>query len=255
MDSLELMIELFRPLRRLGPGSEKIFDLTVMSLQKLDKRLEEDSLAVADLGCGTGVSSLLLGSRLMNGRITAIDNSAPLIAEVQRRAEVAGLTDRITPLQASMDDLPFEPASLDLIWSEGAIYNIGFKAGLAYWRQFLKPGGLVVVSDLVWTTPNPPENIRTYWLEQYPDIGTPQQRLEQTYEVGLMPFAHFLLPQECWSEHYYAPLQERMVEFALKYEGNPAATALVAEQRKEIEQHRLYGDTFTYGMIVARKPS
>ena len=38
-----------------------------------------------------------------------------------------------------MDDLSFEKDSLDLIWSEGAIYNIGFERGLKEWRNYLKP--------------------------------------------------------------------------------------------------------------------
>ena len=35
----------------------------------------------------------------------------------------------------------FAMRNLDLIWSEGAIYNIGFERGLNEWREFLKTGG------------------------------------------------------------------------------------------------------------------
>jgi len=47
----------------------------------------------------------------------------------------------------SMDNLSFQNEELDLIWSEGAIYNIGFERGINEWRKFLKPGGFIVVSE------------------------------------------------------------------------------------------------------------
>ena len=37
--------------------------------------------------------------------------------------------------------------ALDLIWSEGAIYNIGFEQGVRDWRPFLKEGGVLVASE------------------------------------------------------------------------------------------------------------
>ena len=46
-----------------------------------------------------------------------------------------------------MDQLPFHREELDLIWSEGAIYNIGFERGLKEWKEFLKPGGYVAISE------------------------------------------------------------------------------------------------------------
>jgi hypothetical protein len=41
---------------------------------------------------------------------------------------------------ASMDKSPFRSEEFDLIWAEGAIYNIGFENGLRKWRKFLKKG-------------------------------------------------------------------------------------------------------------------
>ena len=42
-----------------------------------------------------------------------------------------------------MDALPFGEEELDMIWCEGAIYNIGFERGLKEWRKYLKPGGIL----------------------------------------------------------------------------------------------------------------
>ena len=48
-----------------------------------------------------------------------------------------------------MDNLPFQNEELDLIWSEGAIYNIGFERGMNEWNKYLKKGGFIAVSEAV----------------------------------------------------------------------------------------------------------
>ncbi|MGE5484827.1 MAG: hypothetical protein ACM3X4_07420 [Ignavibacteriales bacterium] len=48
----------------------------------------------------------------------------------------------------SMLQLSFPPESFDLIWSEGAIYIMGFGNGLTAWKPLLRRGGYVVVSEL-----------------------------------------------------------------------------------------------------------
>ena len=58
------------------------------------------------------------------------------------------MQDRVKGIVGSMDNLPFQNEELDLIWSEGAIYNIGFERGLNEWRRYLKPGGYIAVSEV-----------------------------------------------------------------------------------------------------------
>ena len=38
-----------------------------------------------------------------------------------------GLSEKVTTLCCSMDNLPFGDEEYDVIWSEGAIYNVGFE--------------------------------------------------------------------------------------------------------------------------------
>jgi len=51
-----------------------------------------------------------------------------------------------------MDSLQIAAGTLDAVWSEGAIYNIGFEKGVREWRRFLKPGGILAVSELTGRT-------------------------------------------------------------------------------------------------------
>ena len=53
---------------------------------------------------------------------------------------------------ADFSELPFPRESLDLIWSESAIYTLGFAAGLAAWRPFLKERAFLAVTELTWLT-------------------------------------------------------------------------------------------------------
>ena len=53
---------------------------------------------------------------------------------------------------ANFSELPFPRESLDLIWSEGAIYTLGFAAGLAAWRSFPKERAFLAVTELTWLT-------------------------------------------------------------------------------------------------------
>jgi len=79
---------------------------------------------------------------------------------LRQRAIQQGVAECVTTVKGSIDALPFASGELDLIWSEGAIYNIGFENGIAQWRRYLKPGGVLVVSEIIWTTGTRPLKIQ-----------------------------------------------------------------------------------------------
>jgi ubiquinone/menaquinone biosynthesis C-methylase UbiE len=93
---------------------------------------------VLDIGCGPGAQTLVLAG-LTRGRITAVDVHAPFLDDLRSRAKRPGVAGRIQAVRASMFSLPFVDASFNLVWSEGAIYLMGFDKGLAGWRRVLRP--------------------------------------------------------------------------------------------------------------------
>ena len=101
---------------------------------------------VLDVGCGPGAQTLTLAT-LDTGTITAVDNHAPYLAELRAAAEQHGLADRIRAVEQDMTALDFPAASFDLIWSEGAIYIMGFETGLRAWRPLLRAGGFLAVTE------------------------------------------------------------------------------------------------------------
>ena len=119
MTELELIIDLHKNSEKQGPGSEND---TLKALEFLNLSSDQN-LKVADIGCGSGGQTISLAKNL-NGQITAVDLFPEFLNELNEKSQNLRLTDKIVTLQKSMDDLPFNKGEFDLIWSEGAIYNI-----------------------------------------------------------------------------------------------------------------------------------
>ena len=161
---LKLICDFFSNMERQGPGSP---DVTLKALSFIDN-LTDKSL-IADIGCGTGGQTMVLAGHIP-GQITGLDLFPDFIDIFNRNAKQAGLQDRVKGIVGSMDNLPFQNEELDLIWSEGAIYNIGFERGLNEWRRYLKPGGYIAVSESSWFTDERPAEINDFWVNAYPEI-------------------------------------------------------------------------------------
>jgi len=247
---VHLLIDLHKGVHRQGPGGDEETE-TAIELAAIDCTAP---LKIADIGCGTGASTLLL-ARLLNASITAVDSLQDFLDVLASRARLEGISDTISPLCASMDNLPFEPEAFDVIWSEGAIYNIGFEKGIANWRQFLKPGGLLVVSEITWTTSLRPPEIQGFWEKEYPGIGEASANIKRLESQGYSPIGYFVLPERCWLENYYTPLQSGFQDFLRRHGNSEDAQALVEAQRKEIELYETYKAYYSYGVYIARKLS
>lgn len=244
---LSLISDFFSNMERQGPGSPEI---TLKALSFIDNLTEK--LLVADLGCGTGGQTMVLGQNI-SGRITGLDLFPGFIDLFNRNARGLGLQDRVKGIVGSMDNLPFQNEELDLIWSEGAIYNIGFERGLNEWRKYLKPGGYIAVSESSWFTDERPEEINDFWMDAYPEIDTIPNQVAKVYKAGYLPVATFILPTTCWTEHYFAPKITAQEIFLNKYAGNKIAEEFSALQSIEEELYRKYKEFYGYVFFIAKK--
>lgn len=243
----ELICEYFSSLERQGPGSP---DVTIKALGFIDNLKNESR--IADIGCGTGGQTMVM-ARHSPGHITGIDLFPAFIELFDLNAAKSNLQDRVKGLVGSMDDLPFQEEELDLIWSEGAIYNIGFERGLNEWRTFLKTGGHIAVSEASWFTGERPAEIDTYWRDAYPEIDTISNKVEQMQKAGYIPIAAFVLPENCWTENFYAPQVSAQKNFLEKYAGNSAAAELIANERHEADLYSRYKQFYGYAFYIGKK--
>ena len=244
-----LLVDLFRDADRQGPGSDDQ-SRRALDLSCLDRSA---ALRVADIGCGTGASTLVLADQLPNARITAVDLFPQFLEVLNVRALAASCEDRITTLAHSMDSLPFAENSLDLIWSEGAIYNVGFHNGINLWRPFLKPGGVLAVSEITWLRDDPPQEVYQHWQSEYPEIATATEKLALLKSAGYDMLGYFMLPTTCWIDNYYNPTEQRIESFLQRHQHLPEAYQVVEMERREAELYRRFHDAFSYGFYVASK--
>ena len=227
---LELLTALHRPGERQGPGSdamtERAIEMAGLDAYRKDHGFPEKPLQIADIGCGTGAASLVLAGTL-HAQITAVDFLQEFLDELNARASTRGLTGQIETLKADMAALPFEAGQFDVIWSEGAIYNMGFEAGVRAWRPFLKPGGMMVLTEITWLTANRPQELQTHWDAEYPEIGTASEKIRVLEEQMFSPIGYAVMPEDGWMENYYVPLRSRFDAFLARFseESNPSGSA------------------------------
>ena len=236
--------QVFESLPRQGPGcayaTGKVFSLL--------PPLPEDA-KILDVGCGSGTQTRDLAA-LTPGTITAVDNHQPFLDMLTMQAAKEGHTRRIKTVCASMDALPFEMASFDLIWSEGAIFIVGFEQGLALWKPFLKKGGYMVVSDAAWFEPNPPQELMGWWEMKGYVPKTEEQLKEQVSIAGLRLIATYRLPEAGWWENYHVPMFARIAELKKTHGSNPDHAALLDSLEDEAENYRKYKQYYGYTFFV-----
>lgn len=244
----ELLVDLHLGGDRQGPGSDDATRLAI-ALAGLDATQD---LTIADIGCGTGASTLVLAA-VLNAHITAVDLLPPFLARLDDRARQHGLAERITTLTTSMDELSFEERSLDAIWSEGAIYTIGFERGVRSWRRFLKPGGVLAVSEITWLTDQRPAELEDHWAREYPEVATVSAKLAVLEGAGYSPIGYFPLPETCWLDHYYRPMQRRFASFLDRNDHSAASQEIVAAEQHEIDLYERFSGHISYGFYLARR--
>jgi hypothetical protein len=152
-----------------------------------------------------------------------------------------------------MTDLPFDKEEFDIIWSEGAIYIMGFDAGIKKWKYFLKTGGYIVVSEITWITNSRPNEIEEHWNNEYPEIDTASNKIKILEINGFSPVGYFILPEDSWIENYYKPLEERFDDFLKKHDNSEIAKNIVDIEREEIRKYKKYKDYLSYGFYIAKK--
>ncbi len=245
---MQLLIDLHKQNHRQGPGGEEE-TRQALKLASLDP---SRPLKIADIGCGTGASTLILAKEL-DAHITAVDFLPEFLEELQIRARSRGVAEKITTLECSMDALPFADEEFDLIWSEGAIYNMGFQAGIAAWRRLLKPEGKLVVSEITWLTVARPREIESHWQREYPEIDLASAKMRILEEHGYTPEGYFILPSHCWLEHYYRPMQSCFEAFLERHSGTPQARDVVGAEEREMALYEKYNPYYSYGVYVGKK--
>lgn len=243
--SLEALFRLHQDLPREAPGSEAE---TLAALARLRPHLPARP-RVADLGCGTGPATLLL-ARELRVPVLALDLHRPFLVRLQGEARARGLLAR--PVQGDLARLPLAPASLDLVWCEGAAYLLGLSTALGSFRQLLRPGGLIALTECCWLSDARPARAAAFWRVGYPAMTTLEGSAEQARAAGFELLEARALPPGAWEE-YYGPLAARVEALRPEAARDPDLAAVLDETADELAVWRGSEGSYGYAWLLLRR--
>ena len=241
-----LFFELFSGLPRQGPGTTASTRRALGLVPDVGPRTR-----VLDIGCGTGAQTLVL-AHSSPSHIVAIDNHPPFIDALNGEARRLRLTDRLEARVADMRSLDFADRSFDLIWCEGAIYNVGVEAGLRDWRRLLRRNGHVALTEVCWRKPEPPAECAAFWNREYPAIRDTAALLEAVEACGYETVGRFPLPASAWWDDYYRPLQDNVTAFRKRHRDAPDAQEVADQCQHEMDIWHAYSEFYGYEFLVLR---
>ena len=140
-----------------------------------------------DAGCGVGLQIPLLAEAVgPGGHVTGLDVLPEFLAHAEALAKELGLKDQVSLRQGDINDLPFDDATFDWLWS-ASLAGYGADQPLAQLRglaRVVRPGGTVAL--LIYTS-----------QALIPGHPLLEARLNAT-ATGIAPFTVGMPPENHW---------------------------------------------------------
>jgi ubiquinone/menaquinone biosynthesis C-methylase UbiE len=247
MEGMEYFYELFEALPRGGPGDE---ESTRRAFNTIPNPPEQPLML--DIGCGPGLQTIEL-AKLSKGKIIALDNHQAFLDKLMEKAKEEEVSDHIVPLNISMLDMDFEEKTFDIIWSEGALYFMGFQNGLTKCHQLLKDNGFLAVTEIVYLVSNPPAPLIQYFEKEYPDIKGVKENIDLIQNERFHLISNFTLPESSWLDNFYLPMEIELTRLNKKYQGNEIALGIFEEMKNEINLYKKFSDFYGYEFFIMQK--
>ena len=235
---------LFADMDKLSPGDDSL------SLYVLRSLPQHRFGVVVDAGCGVGRQTMVL-ARELRTPIHAVDSHEPFLNRLERRAKEKGLAHLVQMHCMDMKDIPRVFPTIDLLWAEGAAYNIGFANALTTWAKAIKPNGFAVVTELCWLREQIPNAAREFFRSEYPDMQSVPQNIAVVEEAGYKIFNTYTLPKEAWVKDYYDVLEARAK--SLLNHSDVVVRNFAVETLKEIETFKISEDSYGYVFYVLQR--
>jgi 2-polyprenyl-3-methyl-5-hydroxy-6-metoxy-1,4-benzoquinol methylase len=115
---------------------------------KVEEKLKKGGVKVADVGCGHGISTIIMAKAYPNSKFVGFDNHVPSIEYARKKAKEEGLgDDRITFEVSSAYNFPKEN-EYDLVAFFDCLHDMGDPAGAASRvLKTLKPEGVWMIVE------------------------------------------------------------------------------------------------------------
>ncbi len=244
---MNIFFELHSELLREGPGTNTATSKALSMLSELPEEVN-----IVDIGCGPGMQTIELAKQI-KGSILGLDFHEPFLEQLVEAAKTHGVSDIVSVRKGDMFNLDLSENAFHLIWSEGAIYIMGFERGITDWKKHIKPGGYLVVSELSWLKQDISDEAKVFWETDYPSIQNISQNIATIEKAGYTPIGHFILEENGWWEHYYTPLEKRVKMLREKYSDDAEAQNILEMTEKEIQMYRNHSSEYGYVFYLMQK--
>ncbi|MCQ2978811.1 MAG: class I SAM-dependent methyltransferase [Clostridia bacterium] len=225
--------------------------------KKQGKSYDESKIKILNYGCGKGEENIWL---LTNSKcqLTMIDNDEVLINDLDQKITKYNLSDRCEIILddndfTSCNELPFSKNSFDIIWTEGAVRFKDFDIIIKMFKKYLKPGGVIVISDYILKDLNMPLELKRYFEQFYPEINTIDNNIAIAENNGLKVNATFIVPDEAWWKYYLAPLREITRELNIEYQMDPDKRKIIEELTLDMTMRDKYKGYYDYAFYILQK--
>ena len=235
---------LFTGMDKLSPGDDS---LSLYVLRSLPQHRFE---VVVDAGCGAGRQTFVLADELKT-LVHAVDSYQPFLDRLRHRAKEKNLAQLVRTHWMDMKDIPRVFPTIDLLWAEGAAYNIGFANALASWARVIRQNGFAVISELCWLRDKIPDVVREFFRLGYPEMQSVEQNIATAERAGYKLFNTYTLPKEAWVKDYYDILEPRAK--SLLNHSDVAIRDFAVETLKEIETFKIAEDSYGYVFYVLQR--
>ncbi len=241
---IEALIALHSGLQRQGPGDPDFSDFIIRQLPELPPHPR-----IADIGCGAGAGALIL-ARMYHSKVKAVDFSKEFLDQMMQRARLEGLEDLIEPIECDMGKLDWEPGTIDLLWSEGAAYNISFEGALKTWRPLMAANGVAVISEMNYFSDDVSETVTQYMMNAYPEIKTESRNVDLINSSGFEVLGVHRLPSYAWWDNYYDPLREKIN--VVRNSDDKVIQAVISETEEEMRFFKEHDKDYGYTYYIMR---
>jgi ubiquinone/menaquinone biosynthesis C-methylase UbiE len=225
----------------LTPGAaetvERVFEIA---------RPDASSLLL-DVACGKGEAMCTLAER-SGCQVVGVDLWPIFFPHVREKIERRGVQSLARLVQADGKRLPVRDGTFDAAYCIGGPSIVGLDECLGEMARAVKPGGVVVVSDIAWRSK--PGELGREWKWAAAMEQTTLDEFQAAIETKRLRVTETIVfPRGVW-DVYYAPMRE-VIEQA-RAEGDDA---FVEENEGNLAmENRAIDEFWDYAMFVARKP-
>ncbi len=241
---IQALIKLHLGMERQGPGDTNYSNHILSLIKELPANPR-----IADMGCGAGAGTLLLADRFKS-KVRAVDFSREFLNELINRAKQRGVEHLVEAIECDMGSLDWKPETIDLLWSEGAAYNLEFEGALKAWRPLMAANGIAFISEMNYFASEVPESVRVYWQNAYPTIGTESENSHHANSSGFEILGIYRLPSKAWWDNYYGPLRENMNSF--KHSKDRIMQSVIKETEEEMNLFEKYEKHYGYSFYILK---